>query len=121
MKTLLSLTIALACAPALALDIVSQDITVDMSGETLLVTIDAHVDGGGELPIYALAASATASIDDVAIALEDDTGEYAGLVQWLSVPDGTTAEQVVRIVVDGRPSCLSAIRPGFDACTFTDS
>lgn len=115
-----SLAMLLAAAPAAALDILSQDITVDMSGETLHIVIDAHVDGGGELPIYALAAPATASIDNVAIALADDTGEYAGLVQWLSVPDDTTGEQTVRIVMDGRPSCASVVRPGFDACTFRD-
>jgi len=120
MNRTILLTLSLACTPAAALDILSQDITVDLSGDSLLVTIDAHVDGGGELPIYALAAPATATLDGAPIALEDDSGEYAGLVQWLSLPEGTTSGQTVRIVVDGRPSCASASRPGFDACTFRD-
>jgi hypothetical protein len=121
MKRLVFVTLALFAARAHAFDIVSQDITVDLAGDDALhVVIDAHIDGGGELPLYALAAPATATLDGAPLALEDDTGAYAGLVQWLRLPADITSDQTVRIVLDGAPSCASAIRPGFDACTFRD-
>lgn len=125
----LTMTTALTLASsstARAFDIVSQDVLVDMSGDTLHIEIEARIDGGsggggGDLPIYAFAAPVvSATVDGNDVSLDDEVGDYAGIVQWLSLPSDITADQIVRIVLDGRPSCVSAVRPGFDACTFRD-
>lgn len=105
-----------AAAPARAFDIVRQDITVDLSGAELRVSVDAIVDGGGDLPMYALAAPATARVDGVDVEVVDDPGEYRGLVQWLTLPGGDG--QAVHLELTGPPRCASLVQPGTDACTY---
>jgi hypothetical protein len=108
----------LVARSASAFDIVSQNIAVDVSGPTLHVEIDAVVEGEGEMPLYAFAAPATATLDGAPLSLAEDTGQYAGLVQWLTLPGGEA--QAVHIVVDGPPTCRSQINPGLDACTYSN-
>ncbi len=103
-------------APARAVDILRQDITVDLTGAELRVSVDAIVDGGGDLPMYALVAPATASVDGVDVDVVDDPGQYRGLVQWLTLPGGDG--QAVHLELTGPPRCASLVQPGTDACTY---
>ncbi len=119
-----ALACALVSAPSAraASDVLSQDIAVDLTGDTLHVEVDARVHLDGPLPIYALVAPAVdVEVGGQPATLEDEP-QYPGLVQWLTPADGVVpdggADVDVHLVLDGAPSCASRVQPGLDACTF---
>ncbi|MBI1947307.1 MAG: hypothetical protein HYS27_16555 [Deltaproteobacteria bacterium] len=115
---------ALCAAPALAagVDVVTQHLSVDLSGELLRVQIDATVDidGAGSFPVYGLVAPATELTVNGAPATLRDDEQYGALVQWLEAPDAGDGPWAVHLVLEGAPSCRSQLNPNLDACTFKD-
>lgn len=109
-------------ALAASVDILSQDIDVDLSADTLRVVIDAtvEVDGYGGFPVYGLIAPAsTGTVNGAPISLRDDD-DYGALVQWLEAPEAGDGTWAVHLVLEGTPSCHSQLNPSMDACTFKD-
>lgn len=109
-------------ALAASVDILSQDIDVDLSADTLRVVIDAtvEVEGYDGFPVYGLIAPAsTGTVNGAPITLRDDD-DYGALVQWLEAPEAGDGTWAVHLVLEGTPSCHSQLNPAMDACTFKD-
>ncbi len=119
-----TLVLLLAAAPALGaqVDIVTQDIDADLSGDVLRLVIDAavSVDGVDGFPVYGLIApAAELTVNGAPATLRADE-EYGALVQWLEAPDAGDGAWDVHLVLEGAPSCRSRLDPSLDACTYTD-
>lgn len=122
-----ALLLAPLSARAASVDILSQDIDVDLSADTLRVVIDAtvEVEGYDGFPVYGLiapASSATitsAAVQDAPLTLRDDD-DYGALVQWLEAPEAGDGTWELHLVLEGTPSCDSQLNPSLDACTFED-
>lgn len=114
--------LAAPSARAASADVVTQHVSVDLSGAVLRVEIDAtiEVEGDDSLPIYGLIAPATElSVNGAPATLRDDD-DYGALVQWLEAPTAGDGTWEVRVVLEGTPSCHSQINAGMDSCTFKD-
>jgi hypothetical protein len=123
--TILLATLAVAsltAAPAAALpDVIRQDLSLDLTGSTLRVEIDAIIAveaGDDALPIYTLGVAALVIEANGAPATLESDPRYDGLVQWLSLPADSAGLVDVHMVLEGPPACRSALRPGMDACTW---